>query len=65
MGLFSRTEKTAEQRLADNAILVGAEIAAALPNTDRPWWKQAHLLRLNALLGICCLSAATVGYDDE
>ncbi|KAK2933456.1 Sugar/inositol transporter [Fusarium oxysporum f. sp. vasinfectum] len=63
MGLFSRTEKTAEQRLADNAILVGAEIAAALPNTDRPWWKQAHLLRLNALLGICCLSAATVGYD--
>ncbi|KAH7207334.1 general substrate transporter [Fusarium oxysporum] len=63
MGLFNRTEKTAEQRLADNAILVGAEIAAALPNTDRPWWKQAHLLRLNALLGICCLSAATVGYD--
>ncbi|RSL92094.1 hypothetical protein CEP52_014009 [Fusarium oligoseptatum] len=35
----------------------------ALPDTNEPWWKQAHLLRLNALLGICCLSAATVGYD--
>ncbi|KAM6529140.1 hypothetical protein FALCPG4_007289 [Fusarium falciforme] len=63
MGWLRRTEKTPEQRLADNTVLVGAEIAAALPETDEPWWKQAHLLRLNALLGICCLSAATVGYD--
>lgn len=44
------------QVLATNA-------AQALPETDKPWWTQAHLVRLNAILMICCLSAATVGYD--
>ncbi|KEY64419.1 hypothetical protein S7711_08475 [Stachybotrys chartarum IBT 7711] len=63
MGLFNRPEKTPEQRLAENTRLVGAEIAAALPETNKPWWKEFHLLRLNAILMICCLSAATVGYD--
>lgn len=37
----------------------------ALPDNNTPWWKEKHLLRLNALLFLCCMSAATVGYDGE
>ncbi|OJJ54143.1 hypothetical protein ASPSYDRAFT_490368 [Aspergillus sydowii CBS 593.65] len=58
-----RGARTVEERKAENAKVVGPEIAGALPDTDRPWWKERHLLRLNAILSICCLSAATVGYD--
>ncbi|KAH7159126.1 general substrate transporter [Fusarium sp. MPI-SDFR-AT-0072] len=43
--------------------LVGPDLAAALPFDDRPWWVVPHLLQLNAVLGICCVSAATLGYD--
>lgn len=76
--------RTAEERKAENAKVVGPEIAGvrcgaisgsdskdanefaqALPDTHRPWWKERHLLRLNAILSICCLSAATVGYDGK
>ncbi|KAH7369507.1 general substrate transporter [Rhexocercosporidium sp. MPI-PUGE-AT-0058] len=63
MALLGRPKKSAEERLADNIRLVGPELAAALPADEKPWWTQMHLVRLNALLCICCMSAATVGYD--
>lgn len=35
----------------------------ALPDDGKRWWTKRHLLHLNALLAICCTSAATLGYD--
>ncbi|KAH7001152.1 general substrate transporter [Ilyonectria destructans] len=63
MGWLNRPKKSAEERLAENIKLVGPEIAAALPDNDKPWWREMHLIRLNALVFLCCMSAATVGYD--
>ncbi|KAH7397155.1 general substrate transporter [Pyrenochaeta sp. MPI-SDFR-AT-0127] len=63
MGWFHSTTKSHEERLAENIRLVGPEIAAALPQENKPWYMQKHLIRLNALLFLCCMSAATVGYD--
>ena len=37
----------------------------ALPDDNKPWWRQKHLVRLNALLLICCLTAVTEGYDGK
>ncbi|KAH7131286.1 general substrate transporter [Dactylonectria macrodidyma] len=58
-----RDAKSAEERMEERVKLVGQELAMALPDNDDPWWTQHHLRRLNAILLICCLSAATVGYD--
>ncbi|KAI9147123.1 Lactose permease [Paramyrothecium foliicola] len=63
MGCLNRTRQTPEERLTENMKLVDAEIAAALPDTDISWWRQPHLVRLKAILLLCFLSAATVGYD--
>ncbi|KAF4454440.1 hypothetical protein F53441_3067 [Fusarium austroafricanum] len=38
-------------------------IHAVLPNPNTPWYKQAHLVKLNALiLGLMCFQSA-IGYD--
>ncbi|KXJ97585.1 general substrate transporter [Microdochium bolleyi] len=63
MGIFNRHELTPDERRASNIRLVGPLIASALPDQPLPWWKQSHLIKLNALLLLCCMSAATVGYD--
>ncbi|KAH6688496.1 general substrate transporter [Plectosphaerella plurivora] len=63
MGWLTGPELTPEERHAQNVKLVGADIASALPDHGKPWWRVPHLLKLNALLLLCCLSAATVGYD--
>ncbi|KAH8891707.1 general substrate transporter [Thozetella sp. PMI_491] len=58
-----RDQPSAEERKAERIKLVGAELAEALPGDGDPWWTKSHLVKLNALLSICCISAATLGYD--
>lgn len=43
--------------------IVGAALAEVLPKTDRYWFQQPHLLRLNLLLLIPLLSSSVAGYD--
>ncbi|KAI3543840.1 hypothetical protein CABS02_09910 [Colletotrichum abscissum] len=43
--------------------IVGAALAGVLPKTDRYWFQQPHLLRLNLLLLIPLLSSSVAGYD--
>lgn len=45
--------------------IVGAALAAVLPQYDRTWMKVPHLLKLNLLLFIPLLSSAVAGYDGE
>ncbi|PSN67618.1 general substrate transporter [Corynespora cassiicola Philippines] len=54
---------TPEDRTQEYVRLVGPELAEALPNDGKRWWTKPNLLHLNAVLGICCVSAATLGYD--
>ncbi|KAL2840549.1 general substrate transporter [Aspergillus pseudoustus] len=61
--MFRRHSRTAEERKAERLKLNLTHHSKVLPNNDEPWWTQSHLLRLNCILMICCLSAATVGYD--
>jgi len=42
---------------------VGEELAKVLPQSDKPWWRKAYLLRLNLVLLVPLFSSATVGYD--
>uniref|UniRef100_A0A0B7KI59 Major facilitator superfamily (MFS) profile domain-containing protein n=1 Tax=Bionectria ochroleuca TaxID=29856 RepID=A0A0B7KI59_BIOOC len=63
MGFRNRAPKSPEERMAENIRLVGRDIASALPENPRPWWKEPHLLRLNMLLLVVMMAAATVGYD--
>lgn len=58
-----RVAMSAEDRKQENIRLVGPELAEALPLDDKSWWTQPHLVHLNAVLLICCVSAATLGYD--
>ncbi|KAF6814203.1 hypothetical protein CMUS01_12691 [Colletotrichum musicola] len=43
--------------------IVGAALAEVLPKTDKYWFQQQHLLRLNLLLLIPLLSSSVAGYD--
>ncbi|KAI1367890.1 hexose transporter [Xylaria arbuscula] len=43
--------------------IVGAALAEVLPKTDKYWFQQPHLLRLNLLLLIPLLSSSVAGYD--
>ncbi|KAG9255845.1 general substrate transporter [Emericellopsis atlantica] len=46
-----------------DASIVGPELAEVLPRTDKYWFQQPHLLRLNLLLLIPLLSSSVSGYD--
>ncbi|CAM1509589.1 Fc.00g033280.m01.CDS01 [Cosmosporella sp. VM-42] len=46
-----------------DAKIVGAAIAEVLPQTNKYWFQQPHLLRLNLLLLIPLLSSSVSGYD--
>jgi hypothetical protein len=52
-----------DDRRAERAKIVGHDLAEVMPDYNGHWWTQPHLLRLNALLSICCASSATLGYD--
>ncbi|KAL0934333.1 sugar transporter [Colletotrichum truncatum] len=43
--------------------IVGAALAEVLPKTDKYWFQQPHLLRLNLLLLVPLLSSSVAGYD--
>lgn len=43
--------------------IVGEALAQVLPQTNKYWFQQSHLLRLNLLLLIPLLSSAVSGYD--
>lgn len=43
--------------------IVGAQLAAVLPNYDKPFYKVPHLLKLNLILIVPLLSSAVAGYD--
>ncbi|KAJ4258978.1 hypothetical protein NW762_008066 [Fusarium torreyae] len=46
-----------------DARIVGRALAEVLPQTDKYWFQQPHLLRLNLLLLIPLLSSSVSGYD--
>lgn len=46
-----------------DADIVGQALAQVLPQTNKYWFQQSHLLRLNLLLLIPLLSSAVSGYD--
>lgn len=48
-----------------NTKIVGAALAEVLPNTDKWWWQQPHLLALNLRLAVLLLSSSVTGYDGE
>lgn len=43
--------------------IVGHALAEVLPKSDKYWFQQPHLLRLNLLLLIPLLSSSVAGYD--
>ncbi|KAI6082026.1 hexose transporter [Hypoxylon rubiginosum] len=46
-----------------DADIVGSALAEVLPQTDKWWFQQRHLFRLNLLLIVPLLSSAVSGYD--
>ena len=48
--------------MKDEAI-VGKALAEVLPQTNKYWFQESHLLRLNLLLLVPLLSSAVAGYD--
>lgn len=48
---------------ARNAKIVGETLAEVLPHTDKYWFQQSHLLKLNLLLLVPLLSSSISGYD--
>jgi hypothetical protein len=46
-----------------NDDIVGAALAEVLPVTDKWWFQQSHLLRLNLILLVPLLSSSVAGYD--
>lgn len=48
---------------ASKTTVVGADLAAVLPTSDKHWIRQPHLLKLNAYLFIALLSAVNLGFD--
>ncbi|KAL2783932.1 general substrate transporter [Aspergillus keveii] len=39
------------------------DLTSVLPHSDRPWFRQPHLLKLNLLLAVPLLSGAALGFD--
>lgn len=56
MGFFNSGKKA-------GTTVVGAELAAVLPDDSRPWYRVPHLLKLNLLLLIPLVSSGAIGYD--
>ncbi|WZH40784.1 sugar transporter [Fusarium acuminatum] len=52
-----------DKQNASNLRVVGAELAAVLPDDPKPWYRQGHLLKLNfCILSLSLLSSAN-GFD--
>ncbi|KAH6668405.1 general substrate transporter [Halenospora varia] len=50
-------------QLFSSARAVGVELAAVLPKNAKPWYRQAHLIRLNLCLFSLFLFSSGIGYD--
>lgn len=48
---------------SNEARIVGEAIAQVLPVTNKYWFQQPHLLRLNLILVVPMLSSSVFGYD--
>lgn len=48
-----------------NAKIVGAALAEVLPQSDKWWFQQPHLVRLNLLLLIPLMSSSVSGFDGK
>lgn len=46
-----------------DANIVGGAIAEVLPQTDKYWFQQPHLRKLNLILFVPMLSSSVFGYD--
>lgn len=46
-----------------NEQIVGAALAEVLQDTNKWWFQERHLLRLNLILVIPLLSSSVAGYD--
>jgi hypothetical protein len=46
-----------------NELIVGKALAEVLPETNKWWFQQSHLLRLNLLLLVPLISSSVAGYD--
>lgn len=42
---------------------VGVDLASVLPQSDKPWFMQKHLLHLNGLLLFVIMTPASLGFD--
>lgn len=52
-----------DSQVERDAKIVGTAVAEVLPRSDKYWFQQPHLLRLNLLLLIPLLSSSVSGYD--
>lgn len=53
------------QNMTRESSIIGGSLAAALPVTDKYWFRQPHLLRLNLVLLVPLLSSSTFGFDGK
>lgn len=60
--MFGKRAQSGEA-LTKNEQIVGKNLASVIPETNKWWWQQSHLLRLNTLLLIPLLSSSVAGYD--
>ncbi|KAJ5354257.1 hypothetical protein N7541_006821 [Penicillium brevicompactum] len=49
--------------MVKNEHIIGERLAAVLPQSDKPWYRTPHLLRLNFYILWVCFSAAGMGFD--
>ena len=45
------------------AVDLNADLDSVLPHSEKPWFRQSHLLKLNLLLTFPLLSGAALGFD--
>lgn len=53
------------KKMKGDANIVGAALNEVLPQTDKYWFQQPHLLRLNLVLLVPMLSSSVFGYDGK
>lgn len=59
------SEKMKPSIKEQNAKIVGAALAEVLPQSDKWWFQQPHLMRLNLLLLIPLMSSSVSGFDGK
>ncbi|KAF7560276.1 hypothetical protein G7046_g3867 [Stylonectria norvegica] len=62
-GIRSALYPAMSTQIRKDAQIVGTALAEVLPQTNKWWFQQPHLLRLNLLLLIPLLSSSVSGYD--